>query len=101
MSAVAVPMPMTTSKPIRMRGFGGLALRIVVSVGILSWLALHMDWGHIAEAFRGLRWGYWLAAVGIYIVCQLLCCVRWMWLSRPLGFQQSPDSHARTRRARS
>lgn len=89
MSAVAVPMPMSTSKPIRMRGFGGLALRIVVSVGILSWLALHMDWGHIAEAFRGLRWGYWLAAVGIYIVCQLLCCVRWMWLSRPLGFQQS------------
>jgi uncharacterized protein (TIRG00374 family) len=69
--------------------FGGLALRIVVSVGILAWLGSRMDWAHVAEAFRGLRWGYWVAAVGLYFVCQLLCCVRWLWLSRPLGFQQS------------
>jgi uncharacterized protein (TIRG00374 family) len=48
-----------------------------------------MDWEHVAESFRGLRWGFWVGAVGLYVVCQLLCCVRWMWLSRPLGFQQS------------
>lgn len=67
----------------------GLLLRVAVSVGLLAWLGSRVDWQHIAESFRGLKWGWWLSAVGIYIVCQLLCCVRWLWLSRPLGFQQS------------
>jgi uncharacterized protein (TIRG00374 family) len=88
-NAVADVMLMEKPQPVAMRKFGGLALRIVVSMGILAWLGSRMDWSHVVEAFRGLRWGYWVAAVGLYVVCQLLCCVRWMWLSRPLGFQQS------------
>lgn len=87
MNAVALPIEQASAVPVRR--FSRLALRIVVSVGILAWLGSRMDWSHVAEAFRGLRWGYWVAAVGLYVVCQLLCCVRWMWLSRPLGFQQS------------
>lgn len=67
----------------------GLLIRVVVSVGILGWLGSRVDWNHIVEAFRELRWGWWLAAVGLYVVCQLLCSVRWMWLSRPLGFSKS------------
>lgn len=67
----------------------GLGIRIVVSAGILTWLAGHVDWSHIANSFRELRWGWWLAALGLHIACQLLCSVRWMLLSRPLEFEQS------------
>jgi uncharacterized protein (TIRG00374 family) len=88
-NVAAFAMPSAQPMPITTRRFGGLALRIAVSVGILAWLGSRMDWSHVAEAFRGLRWGWWVAAVGLYVVCQLLCCVRWMWLSRPLGFTQS------------
>jgi glycosyltransferase 2 family protein len=83
-------MPVEKPRPASPRQFGGLALRVVVSFGILAWLGSRMDWSHVVEAFRGLRWGYWVAAVGLYVACQLLCCIRWMWLSRPLGFTQSP-----------
>ncbi len=82
-------MPIEKPQPAAARKFGGLILRVIVSVGILAWLGSQMDWTHVAEAFRELHWGYWIAAVGLYVVCQLMCCVRWMWLSRPLGFQQS------------
>jgi uncharacterized membrane protein YbhN (UPF0104 family) len=67
----------------------GLVVRIIVSLGLLTWLGSRVDWQHIAASFRGLRWGWWLTAVGIYLACQFLCCVRWLWLSRPLGFHQS------------
>ncbi|MFL5328892.1 MAG: lysylphosphatidylglycerol synthase transmembrane domain-containing protein [Gemmataceae bacterium] len=67
----------------------GLILRMVFSALILGWLATRVNWQHVFAAFAGLRWGYWVAAVGVYIVCQLLCAVRWLWLSRPLGFTQS------------
>ncbi len=79
MNAVATAMPIEKPQPAAVRKFGGLILRVVVSVGILAWLGSRMDWSHVAEAFRELRWGYWIAAVGLYIVCQLMCCVRWMW----------------------
>jgi uncharacterized membrane protein YbhN (UPF0104 family) len=67
----------------------GLALRVVVSAGILAWLASKVDFAHVAAAFRGLRWGWWLGAVSLYLVCQFLCCIRWQLLSRPLGFSDS------------
>lgn len=71
------------------RRYGTLVARLAVSAGILAWLGTHVDWPHVAASFRGLRWGFWAAAVGLYVVCQLLCCARWMWLSRPMGFHQS------------
>jgi uncharacterized protein (TIRG00374 family) len=77
-----------TSQPVKRR-FGPLLLRVAFSLALCGWLATRVDWAHVAEAFRDLRWELWLGAVGIYVVCQLLCVVRWMWLSRPLGFTQS------------
>jgi uncharacterized membrane protein YbhN (UPF0104 family) len=67
----------------------GLVIRIAVSIGILAWLGSRVDWNHVADAFRELRWNWWLTALGLYVLCQLLCSVRWMWLSRPLGFSKS------------
>jgi glycosyltransferase 2 family protein len=63
-------------------------LRASVSLTILGGLALKMDWSHVADAFRGMTWGFWLAAVGVYFLSQVLSALRWQWLSRPLGFQR-------------
>jgi hypothetical protein len=78
----------TAADPSRRR-LGALLARVAVSAAILAWLGTHVDWSHVARSFRGVRWGFWAAGVGLYIVCQLLCCVRWLWLSRPMGFHQS------------
>lgn len=78
---------MTAATPTRQHL--GLAIRVVVSGGILAWLATRIDLGHVATAFRDLRWGWWAGAVALYLVCQLLCCIRWLILSRPLGFRDS------------
>jgi uncharacterized protein (TIRG00374 family) len=47
-----------------------------------------MDWVHVGEAFHGMRWGGWLAAVGVFLAAQLLSAYRWQRLSRPLGFHR-------------
>lgn len=77
-----------SDKPAKARPWS-LLLRVGFSAAILTWLATRVDWDHVADAFRSLRWEFWLGAVGLYIVCQLLCSLRWQWLSRPLGFNQS------------
>ena len=69
---------------------GGLSvkrlLRFAVSGAILFGLAWRMDWGQVAEAFRGLRWDLWLAALGMHLVAQVTSAWRWQVLARPLGF---------------
>lgn len=87
--ATADPMEFEAATPTPKKNRIGLIVRVAVSLGLLTWLGSRVDWQHIAASFRGLRWGWWLTAVGLYVVCQLLCCVRWLWLSRPLGFQQT------------
>jgi len=77
------------AKPDSSRRYGALILRVAVSAVILGWLGAHVDWSQVARSFRGLRWGFWSGAIGLYVVCQLLCCVRWMWLSSPMGFHQT------------
>lgn len=47
-----------------------------------------MDWAQVRSAFRETRWSLWLAAVGIYVLAQLLSALRWRWLSQPLGFDR-------------
>src|SRR5262245_42522282 len=63
-------------------------LKIAVSLGLLSWLAWRTSWHQVGAAFGQLDLGLWLAAVGIYGIAQLLSCIRWRMLSRPLGFDQ-------------
>src|SRR5437762_688468 len=46
-------------------------LRLLVSVGLLSWLAWRTDWEQIVDAMSHLRLEFWLAAVGLL----LLACV--------------------------
>ncbi len=79
---------MTAEAPSSAKKWVPLLLRVAFSAAILGWLATRVDWQHVLVVFQGMRWGYWAIAVGVYVVCQLLCAARWMWLSRPLGFPQ-------------
>jgi uncharacterized membrane protein YbhN (UPF0104 family) len=63
-------------------------LRLLVSAALLGWLAWRTDWRHVGELFAGLRLGYWLAAVGLYVGTQVVSSWRWRMLARPLGFER-------------
>jgi uncharacterized membrane protein YbhN (UPF0104 family) len=67
-------------------------IKFLVSGAVLALLAWRTDWARLATAFAGLRLNFWLAAVGLYVLTQVVSAVRWQMLSRPLGFEQ-PLSH--------
>jgi uncharacterized membrane protein YbhN (UPF0104 family) len=64
-------------------------LRILVSVALLCWLAWRTDWPQIRQAAPDFRIGPWLAALGLYVVLQMISGLRWQLLARPLGFPGS------------
>ncbi len=53
----------------------------------MALLAWWTDWRRVAEDFSHLRWGLWLAALGLYLGLQVVSSVRWRLLARPLGFR--------------
>jgi glycosyltransferase 2 family protein len=65
-------------------------LRLAGSVALLAFLAWRTDWRRMADAFAGLRAGWWLLAVAVYAVTQVVSSVRWRLLARPLGFREPP-----------
>jgi uncharacterized protein (TIRG00374 family) len=60
-------------------------LRLLLSAMLLTWLAWRTDWAQVARAFAQLRLVWWLAAVGLYLLTQVVSSVRWQLLARPLG----------------
>ena len=60
-------------------------VRIAVSVLLLSFLAYKTDWPHVGQAFAHLRWGYWLSAVLLLAVTQVVSARRWQLLAGALG----------------
>jgi uncharacterized membrane protein YbhN (UPF0104 family) len=48
-----------------------------------------MDWTQVGQAFGHLRLEFWLAAVGLYALTQIVSALRWQLLAQPLGFQGS------------
>src|SRR5216683_3079824 len=67
-------------------------LRVAITVFLLGLLAWRMrgDWEKIQDTFARMRLTYWLLAVGVFLLAQLASSVRWRWLARPLGFEESP-----------
>ncbi len=61
---------------------------MLVSAGLVGWLAWRMDWALVGRAFAGLRVELWLAALGVYLLTQLVSALRWRLLARPLGFDR-------------
>jgi uncharacterized protein (TIRG00374 family) len=64
------------------------SVKWLVSGALLGVLAWRTDWRHVAEVFGQLRLAWWLAALAVYGIAQLLSSIRWQQLSRPLGFEQ-------------
>lgn len=64
-------------------------VRLIGSAALLLVLLWRVHWRQVGEAFARLEVGLWLAAVGIYLGCQLLSTVRWQILSRAIGFSAS------------
>jgi uncharacterized membrane protein YbhN (UPF0104 family) len=70
-------------------------LRFLVSAVLLGWLAWRMNWAQLGDALGQLRPTPWLAAVGLYLLTQVVSAVRWRQLARPLGFDGSLGSFVR------
>jgi glycosyltransferase 2 family protein len=64
-------------------------LRIGVSVALLAILAWRIDWPRVAQAVANLHWGYWLGAVAILVVTQVVSAWRWQLQARTLGLNSS------------
>lgn len=62
-------------------------LRLIVSVGLLAFLALRLDWGPMLTALAGLHTAWVAAAAALFLVTPVLASYRWQLLARPLGFR--------------
>jgi hypothetical protein len=65
------------------------ALKLLVTVGLLSWLLSATDLAAIGAALRSARPGWVLAAFGLHFVGLLISAVRWRLLLRAQGAEVS------------
>jgi len=68
-------------------------LRIVGSIALLGVIAWRIDLGEVTRTLASVGWHWWLAALGCYLVAQVVSSVRWQWLACPLGFGHSLDAY--------
>src|SRR5262249_30441176 len=68
-------------------------MRIAGSLVLAGLIAWRLDVRSIGHALAEVSWGWWLAALGCYVVAQVVSAVRWRDLSRPLGFTPSLGTH--------
>src|SRR5262249_27726825 len=47
------------------------------------------DWRQVGDTFARIRLAWWLLAVGLYALTQVVSSLRWQLFARPLGFRQS------------
>jgi len=64
-------------------------LRIGISVALLGIIAWRMNWADMADKFAELRIEFWLAAVGVLVVGQVLSARRWQLFAQELRFERS------------
>ena len=85
--------------PRRWSGWLSLLLRVAVTVGLMAWAIVGIGKGKPAEGeqtedkwrlFLDLlaeaEWSWWLAALAVTLVGQVVAGMRWAALARPLGF---------------
>jgi glycosyltransferase 2 family protein len=63
--------------------------RLVITAVLLSWVGWQTNWGEVASAFGRLRLEWWLAAVGMLLLTQVVSAWRWQALARPFGFERT------------
>ncbi|MGH9676972.1 MAG: hypothetical protein ACRD36_07705, partial [Candidatus Acidiferrum sp.] len=59
--------------------------RFLGSVVLVSVLAWRMDWSRLTSAFAGLDGRFWLAALGLYLMMQVVSAWRWRLFARAVN----------------
>jgi uncharacterized membrane protein YbhN (UPF0104 family) len=62
-----------------------LWLRVGGSVALLAFVAWWTDWHRVGAAFQRLDWRFWLAALALHVVTQVVSTWRWQMFARELG----------------
>jgi hypothetical protein len=63
-------------------------IRPAVSVGILGWLLLRTDWEQARSSVTDIRPIWFVAALLLHTIAQVVSSLRWQMLARPLGFDE-------------
>lgn len=72
-----------------------LLAKVLVSLGLLAFLAWRTYWDEVAAALARFQPAFWLAALGLYLGLQLLSGFRWRILAEPLGFHRPISAYLR------
>ncbi len=80
------PSPTRGQTPFRI---ASNVLRVAVSALLLGWIGWQTDWPNVSRAFATLRGEFWLAALGLLLVTQVVGSVRWRLFAHALRFTQS------------
>jgi uncharacterized membrane protein YbhN (UPF0104 family) len=70
-------------------GWLGLVLRVAATVGLMAWAVKDIAWSRFLELLAAANWPWWLAALAVTLVGQIIAGIRWAALARPLGFDFS------------
>jgi len=82
-------MPDAPEPPVarrRIPGWLGVVARVAATVGLMAYAVRDMDWTGLGAVLAAAHWGWWLAALAVTILVQVVAGVRWAALARPLGF---------------
>ena len=81
-----------------MHGFREAArwgLRIATTLGIVVYILVDVDRGHLWEAITGVQLPWVAAAVGVYLAGQALSSLKWMMLGHSVGLPGSYREYSR------
>ena len=76
------------------RGTVMLLLKTLVSLAFLSFLLSRIDRSQLLWVLSSAQLSYLIVALACYILCQIICSVRWALLARPLGFKNPLKDYA-------
>jgi glycosyltransferase 2 family protein len=78
------------------RALTSLPARIVITAGLLTLIALKIDWDAVADAVSGAGWGWFVLAVLAIVASFVFGATRWSWL---LAAADVPATRLRSLRA--
>ena len=64
-------------------------LRVGVTLGIVAYILIDVDWGDLGTAIGGVDARWLVVAVGIYLASQVVSAFKWSLIGRALGFERS------------
>jgi hypothetical protein len=71
------------------------ALRIVTSLGIVTYILVDVDRGHLVDTLANVRPGPWAVALAVFLGGQALSARKWSMLGRAVGLDRSLADYTR------